>query len=49
MTRILLALILLRLSITHDYWFWIFGAAWGTWELLRLDDLMYEKRRKRNV
>lgn len=45
MTRILLALILLRLSITHDYWFWIFAIAWATWELLRFDDWLYEKRR----
>lgn len=45
MTRILLALILLRLSITQDYWFWIFAAAWATWELLKFDDRLYEKRR----
>lgn len=47
MTRILLALILLRLSITHDYWFWIFVAAWATWELLQLDDWLYERRQVR--
>lgn len=45
MTRILLALVLLRLSMNHDYWFWIFAIAWGTWELLKLDDWLYEKRR----
>lgn len=46
MTRILLALVLLRLSMNHDYWwFWVFTIAWATWELLRLDDRLYEKRR----
>lgn len=45
MTRVLLALVLLRLSMNHDYWFWIFAIAWATWELLRLDDRLYEKRR----
>ncbi|MGM8137478.1 hypothetical protein [Enterococcus italicus] len=45
MTRILLALALIRLSMNHDYWFLIFAIAWMTWELLKLDDWLYEKRR----
>lgn len=46
MTRVLLALVLLRLSMNQDYWwFLVLAIAWATWELLRLDDWLYEKRR----
>lgn len=44
MTRILLALVLMRLSMNHDYWFWAFSISWAVWELLKLDDRLYEKR-----
>lgn len=50
MTRILIAVMLLHLSLTgQTVWFWTFGISWAIWELLLLDDWLYEKRRKRNV
>lgn len=48
MARILLALALLRLSITNDYWGLIFAIAWAVWELLKLDDQLYKTRRREN-
>lgn len=53
MTRILIAVMLLHLSLTgQTVWFWAFGSAWAIWELLLLDDYLYKKRvqrRERNV
>lgn len=42
MTRILLTLVLLRLSMTHDKWFWVFAFTWAFWELLAWDERRWE-------
>ncbi|GEM_PF-1982932 len=48
MTRILIVMMLLHLSLTgQTVWFWTFGSAWGIWELLLLDDWLYERRQVR--
>lgn len=53
MTRVLIAMMLLHLSLTgQTVWFWTFGSAWAIWELLLLDDWLYERRvqrREKNV
>ncbi len=48
MTRILIAVMLLHLSLTgQTVWFWTFGGAWAIWELLLLGDWLYQRRVQR--